>query len=147
MKPMTFRKTSIAAAIALMMGMGLGTASAQSFGGQEAAPPAEGAAPPAAGEAPMQGESTQLGLTDQTVDTFVDAFVEVQKVRTEITAEMDGASDPEEAQAMQAEAQERMIEAVEGAGMSVEEYNEVAMALQNDPERMQEVQQRADERL
>jgi hypothetical protein len=40
-----------------------------------------------------------------------------------------------------------MMQAVEESGMSVQEYNEVAMALQNNPELMQQVQEKAADRM
>jgi hypothetical protein len=48
---------------------------------------------------------------------------------------------------MQQEAQEEMISAVEENGLNVEEYNQVAMALQSDPAMMQQVQRMAEERM
>jgi len=132
---MTIRKTALTIALAALFAAG-GTAVAQSYGG-------------GAGQAPAPGETTPAtaALTEQTVDTFVDAFVSVQEIREEFTERLHSASDEAEAQAMQQEAQEKMMQAVEESGMSVQEYNEVAMALQNDPELMQQVQEKAADRM
>jgi hypothetical protein len=48
---------------------------------------------------------------------------------------------------MQQEAQEEMLRAVEQTGMSIQEYNEVATALQRDPELLQQVRQMAEQRM
>ncbi|MGM0552616.1 MAG: DUF4168 domain-containing protein [Pseudomonadota bacterium] len=141
------------------MGGAQGGAPPQGGAQQGGAPPQGGAqqggAPPqggaqggaqgggAAGAPPMQ-EAPEVDLSEEEVDTFVDAFVAVQKVREDFAERLQDAEDEGDAQAMQQEAQDAMVSAVEDAGMDVEEYNEVAMALQNDPELMQEVQERAE---
>ncbi|MFO8003146.1 DUF4168 domain-containing protein [Thioalkalivibrio sp.] len=132
---MTIRKTALTIALAALFAAG-GSAFAQSSGG-------------GAGQAPMPGETTPqtAALTDETVDTFVDAFVAVQEIREDFTERLQSASDESEAQAMQQEAQEKMMQAVEASGMSVQEYNEVAIALQSDPELMQQVQEKAADRM
>ena len=129
---MTIRKTALTIALAALVAAG-GTAFAQA---------AQGTGQPAFGEA-----TPQTAVTDQTVDTFVDAFVAVQGIREEYTERLHGASDEAEAQALQQEAQEEMMRAVEQSGMSVQEYNEVAMALQNDPALMERVQEKALDRM
>jgi hypothetical protein len=85
-------------------------------------------------------------LTDEVVDDFVDAFSEVQKIEEDFAQQLDETEDQAEAQSIHQEAQEKMVEAVEGTGMNVEEYNEVAMALQGDPERLEEVIERTQDR-
>ena len=132
---MTIRKTVLTIAVAALFAAG-GTAVAQSAGG-------------GAGQAPAFGEQTPAtaAMTEQTVDAFVDAFVAVQEIREDFSERLQSATDEAEAQAMQQEAQEQMIQAVEESGMSVQEYNEVAMALQNDPELMQQVQEKAAEQM
>ena len=132
---MTIRKTALTIALTALFAAG-GTAVAQSYGG-------------GAGQAPTPGQTTPAtaALTEQTVDTFVDAFVAVQEIREDFTERLHSASDEAEAQAMQQEAQEKMMRAVEESGMSVQEYNEVAMALQNDPALMQQVQEKAADRM
>ncbi|WP_017940584.1 MULTISPECIES: DUF4168 domain-containing protein [unclassified Thioalkalivibrio] len=166
---MNMRKTMLAMALTSLFAVG-GVASAQ-YGGAEGAagggdmggaqggqPPAQdggagagaqGGQPPqggAQGGAPMQ-QAPEVDLSEQEIDTFVSAFVAVQEVREDFADRLQNAEDETEAQSMQQEAQDEMVNAVEDAGMSVEEYNEVAMALQNDPELMQEVQERAEAQL
>ena len=129
---MTIRKTASTLALAAMFAAG-GSAFAQSSGG--------------AGQAPAPGEQTPAAapMTEKTVDVFVDAFVSVQEIREDFAERLQSASDEAEAQATQQEAQEKMIQAVEQSGMSVQEYNDAAMALQNDPELMRKVQEKAAE--
>lgn len=162
---MNMRKTMLAMALTSLFAVG-GAASAQ-YGGAEGGagggdmggaqggqPPAQeggaqGGQPPqggAQGGAPMQ-EAPEVDLSEEDIDTFVTAFVAVQEVREDFADRLQNAEDETEAQSMQQEAQDEMVSAVEDSGMSVEEYNEVAMALQNDPELMQEVQERAEAQL
>ncbi|WP_018144107.1 MULTISPECIES: DUF4168 domain-containing protein [unclassified Thioalkalivibrio] len=166
---MNMRKTMLAMALTSLFAVG-GAASAQ-YGGAEGGagggdmggaqggqPPAQeggagggaqGGQPPqggAQGGAPMQ-EAPEVDLSEEDIDTFVTAFVAVQEVREDFADRLQSAEDETEAQSMQQEAQDEMVNAVEDSGMSVEEYNEVAMALQNDPELMQEVQERAEAQL
>jgi hypothetical protein len=130
---MTIRKTALTIALAALFAAG-GTALAQNSDG---------------GAQPSFGESTPTTtvLTDETIDTFVDAFVAVQDIREDYTERLHSTSEEDEAQALQQEAQEKMMRAVESAGLSVQEYNEVAIALQDDPELMQRVQKKAMERM
>ncbi len=92
-------------------------------------------------------EAPDVDLSEEDIDTFVAAFVAVQEVREDFADRLQDAEDESEAQSMQQEAQDEMVSAVEDAGMDVEQYNEVAMALQNDPELMQEVQERAESEM
>ena len=130
---MTLRKTALTIALAALFVTG-GAALAQD---------SQGAGQPAFGET----TPPTAAMTDQTVDTFVDAFVAVQGIREDYTERLQNASDEGEAQGLQQEAQEKMMQAVEASGMSVQEYNEVAMALQNDPELMERVQEKAMDRM
>lgn len=127
---MTIRKTVLTIALAALFAAS-GTALAQG-GGQ-----------------PSFGENTPptAAMTEQTIDTFVDAFVAVQGIREDYTERLQAASDQGEAQGLQQEAQEKMMQAVEASGMSVQEYNEVAMTLQNDPELLERVQEKAMDRM
>ncbi|ANB01638.1 DUF4168 domain-containing protein [Ectothiorhodospira sp. BSL-9] len=134
---MEFRKTALTFAFASLFAVS-GVAYAQDWGGQE------GGAPPPEQQGAMPG--ADVDLSDDTIDAFVDAFVEVQKVNDDFAQRLENAADAEEAQALHQEAQEEMVQAVEGTGMNVEEYNEVAMALQNDPELLDQVVQMAEER-
>ncbi|OOG23505.1 hypothetical protein B1C78_11275 [Thioalkalivibrio denitrificans] len=137
-----FRKLPLALAMAALLGLS-GAAIAQQQGqpptGQEGAPPA--------GQPGMDQQQPGAQIDPDTLDRFVDAFVEVQHIREDFAERLQGVESEADAQAMQQEAQEEMISAVEDNGLSVEEYNQVAMALQQDPAMMQQVQQMAQERM
>lgn len=67
-----------------------------------------------------------------TLDKFVVAFADVRDLQREFAARLDGVSDQGEAQALQQEVQEKMVRAVEEAGLSVPEYNGVVAAMEQD---------------
>ncbi|ACL71127.1 DUF4168 domain-containing protein [Thioalkalivibrio sulfidiphilus] len=136
--PMTFRKLPLAIALAAAFGF---SAAAHAQGQPQQGDPSYGAQPPAG----MEQQGAQID--PQTLDRFVDAFVAVQEIRQDFSERLQGVENEAEAQAMQQEAQEEMISAVEDKGLNVEEYNQVAMALQSDPAMMQRVQQMAEERM
>ncbi|SDU16461.1 DUF4168 domain-containing protein [Halopseudomonas salegens] len=73
-------------------------------------------------------------VSDEDLQNFVDAASEVNEIRDEFTGRLEGVESQEEAQALQIEAQEKMVEAVEDSGIEVNQYNEIATRLQADPE-------------
>ncbi|AHK77874.1 hypothetical protein M911_00135 [Ectothiorhodospira haloalkaliphila] len=136
MKHHPLRTLSLTVAIAGLLGVG-GHAVAQQqgdFQGQQQQPPGMD-----------QQQAPQVD--PQTLDRFVDAFVAVQHIRDDFAEQLQDVTDEAEAQALQQEAQEEMINAVQQEGMSVDEYNQVAMSLQNDPAMLQQVQEMAAERM
>ncbi len=100
---------------------------------------------PATGALAMDGmEQEPVEVDDQTLDQFVTAFLDVRDIQAEFSEELGGVEDRERAQALQAEAQDQMVEAVEEAGLSVQEYNQVATQMQNDPELRERVTRAAE---
>jgi GTP1/Obg family GTP-binding protein len=57
----------------------------------------------------------------------------VSEIRNDFQQKMASAEDTEKAQSLQEEASAEMVEAVQASGMSVEEFNQIAYALQSDP--------------
>ncbi|MFN2349679.1 MAG: DUF4168 domain-containing protein [Thioalkalivibrio sp.] len=135
----TFRKLPLALALAAAFGF---SAAAHAQGQPQQGDPSYGAQPPAGME-----QQQSANVDPQTLDKFVDAFVAVQEIRQDFAKRLQSVEDETEAQSMQQEAQEEMIGAVEDKGLNVEQYNQVAMALQSDPAMMQRVQQMAEERM
>lgn len=114
----TFRPLASSAALAALLCMGTGYA-----GIAHAESPA--------GQAPPSQPATDV--SDEQLNQFVEAATEVQTVQQEYAAEIQSTSDAEQAQTLRAEAQEKMVEAVESSGLSVSEYNLIAQQLQQDP--------------
>lgn len=89
------------------------------------------AAPPAvAQEQPALPVET---LSEQQITAFVDAALDVQRVRAEVDSQMQAVESPEEAARLQQEAQEQATEAVESRGLTAGEYTAIVDAANRDP--------------
>jgi hypothetical protein len=96
-------------------------------------------------EPPQQQQ--QPAVVDETkLDQFVEALSEVHAIRNEAAVELESTDNTEDAQAVQQRAQQQMIEAVEEAGLSIEEYNRIATLMGSDPELQQRVSAKLEER-
>ena len=89
-----------------------------------------GAGDPAAAPPPP----ANLDVDDATVSEFADAFLSVQEISEDLTEKLSEAPSAEAAQTMQREAQDKMAQSVEESGISVEEYNDIAVGMRQDPE-------------
>lgn len=87
-----------------------------------------------------QGQPAAAPISDDNLKKFVEADKEVAELRDEFSEKLSEADDQEEAQKLQLEAQEKMVEAVQDADLDVATYNEIATRMQTDPE----LQQRAE---
>lgn len=100
------------------------------------------AAPVMAQQDPAPGEMAPAAdVTDTELTQFANAMQAVNEIRNQYSQRIETSEDQNEAQQLQQEAGERMTMAVQDAGMSVDEYNEIAVALQSDPQLMQRLEQ------
>lgn len=128
----------------LAMSMGLGaTACAQQRGANE---PAKNSTD---GSKPIQsGQTSPSDIPGQATNDFkaddLKKFAGVQKpleeIRTDYSQRLQSTQEPEKAAQLQEEASQKMMEVVKGSGLEVETYNQIAMAVQNDPELQAKVQ-------
>ncbi|NLS08231.1 DUF4168 domain-containing protein [Rhizobium sp. P32RR-XVIII] len=96
---------------------------------------------------PMQGQADGNGaaaaVSDQKLEAFAVAYLQVDKVRQEYSAKIGAMSDEGAKQKLQTEASEQMVKAVEASpDMSVEEYTSILKAAQNDPALAKKVQEK-----
>ncbi|GAA3108041.1 DUF4168 domain-containing protein [Rhizobium viscosum] len=95
--------------------------------------------PPATqGQAPMQGQSGDNGaaapVSDQKIEAFAVAYLQVDKVRKEYSAKIGATKDEAAKQKLQEEAKKQMVDTVEASNnISVEEYSSILTAAQSDP--------------
>ena len=73
-------------------------------------------------------------LSEQQVTAFVDAALEVQRLRSELDSQLQAAESPEEIDRLRQEAQEQATEAVENSGLSPGEYSAIVDAANQDPQ-------------
>lgn len=104
--------------------------------------------PMAAHSEPQQGQPAQppaaaapaeANISDAQLEKFVTAFGEVRDLEQAFTRELEKVDNQEEAQALQQGTQQKMMGAVEDAGLSVEEYNQIVSAMRQDPELREEI--------
>ncbi|MBE0436197.1 MAG: DUF4168 domain-containing protein [Methylomicrobium sp.] len=85
--------------------------------------------------APAGATATEPAKIDpQTIDQFTQAHSALLSIRQEFSQKLNAATNQQEAETIQMQAQEKMIEAVEETGLSIEQYGEVVAMLQNNPE-------------
>ncbi len=87
---------------------------------------------------PVERQSTQqaapVAISDEKIEAFAVAYLQVDKVRQDYSAKIGAAKDPASRQKLQNEANQEMIKAVEASpNMSVEDYKIVIGAAQTDP--------------
>lgn len=86
--------------------------------------PAEPMTPPQQGQADVP--ASPADVTDDQVEQFASAYVEVMDVRMEYEPQFQAATQPEEVAVLQQRAEADIIEIVENHDMSVEEFNTIA---------------------
>ncbi|TLX14645.1 MULTISPECIES: DUF4168 domain-containing protein [Rhizobium] len=93
--------------------------------------------PPAQGQAPMQGQGASgaaAPVSDQKLEAFAVAYVQVDKVRQEYSAKIEATKDQAAKQKLQDEAKKQMVQTVQDSNdISVEEYSSILTAAQSDP--------------
>jgi hypothetical protein len=73
------------------------------------------------------------------IESFAVARADVQQLQQEYASKIQQA-DQEQAGKLKQEAQQKMVAAVEDAGLEVQEFNSIARAAQNDPELADKIQ-------
>lgn len=111
------KKQITAALIAVSMGMGA-TAFAQQPGNTPQAAPAAPAA----------------DFRDDDLEKFAELQKPLQEIRTDYSKRLQSTQQPDEAAKLQQEATDKMMEVIEDSGLEVATYNQIAVALQSNPE-------------
>lgn len=84
----------------------------------------------------MQGEQSapETDFNDQELEKFVNAQKGINDVRDEYMEKIESADDQAKAQELQQEANDEMVQVIEGEDMEIETYNSIATAYNSDPE-------------
>ncbi len=117
---------SLAAAVMLILGLGLQVQAQQEY--QQEGQQQEYQ------QDMMQQQAPDVDVSDAELDQVADAYKAVTEVREKFQQELGEVSDPEQAQQLQEQAGEEMVEAVEAQGLDVQTYNQVMEAAQVDEE-------------
>jgi hypothetical protein len=110
--------------IAAITGLGLVTGSSLLLAQQQPQPPQP---PPG-----MQQAQTEVG--DEEVRKFAEIYVEIEKTRAELSREIADVETQEEAEDIEVRMQDEIISTIEDSGWSLDQYNQVAYAINNDPQ-------------
>ena len=103
---------------------------------------AQNGAPTSSGDLARQQQQQGQDMTsDAELKKFIHASEEVSKIREEYTERFNNAKDQPIAQQLQKEAQDKMLNAGENAGLDTEAYNQLAQRVQTSPELQQRLQQ------
>jgi len=81
---------------------------------------------------PQPAVPSEFSLSE--IETFADAAVEVRRVQEEFDVQVQGAQDAEEIEELQQQAQQDAQQAIEGNGLSVDDYNAIVQAANQDPQ-------------
>ncbi len=100
----------------------------------------QGAQTQQGGAGAMGGAAQQTQISNEDLEKFASADEKVSEIRDDFSERLSQADNQEEAQSLQLEAQEKMVEAVQSEGLEIPKYNEIATRMQTDPELQQRVQ-------
>jgi Domain of unknown function (DUF4168) len=124
-------KTKFTSAMALLMAMGLSSA-AYAGDSYERAAPDKGPAP--------QAQDVPTDFSDNELKKFASVQEDLEGIRNEYSGKLENTEDPDQAAELQQEASQKMVQVVQDAGMDVETYSNIALALQSDAELRDKVQ-------
>lgn len=74
------------------------------------------------------------------LEKFAEAQSEVEEIRNEYSDEVSDVEDTEKARELQDKYAEKMVDSIEETGLDAETYNEISMAIQNDPDLKEKVE-------
>lgn len=81
-----------------------------------------------------EGANAAAQIDQRKVEQFADAYVEVQTIQQKANEQLEGTTDPAQADQVKSTAQSDMIAAVERSGLKVEEFNQIVASMAADPD-------------
>lgn len=91
-------------------------------------------------QAPAATQQAPVNYSDSQLEKFVAASKKVAVISQEYTPRLQSTKDDATRQEVYREADEKMVQVVRDEGMTVEEFNGINQAIQQDPTLMQRVQ-------
>ncbi|MDH4572411.1 MULTISPECIES: DUF4168 domain-containing protein [Salinicola] len=86
-----------------------------------------------------QAQAPAQNFSDDQLQQFADASQDIAMISQDYTEQLQNASDEGEQQKIRQQANDEMVQAVQDSGMSVEQFNSIGQAIQQDPQLMQRV--------
>jgi hypothetical protein len=102
-----------------------------------ASPPPESISPPPPEVAPLE---------DAKIDQFADAYLAIERIHVQTASELKQTQDADAANKVKAQAETRIIEAVERSGLRLDEFNQIADLMTMDADLRQKIATRVQER-
>lgn len=99
--------------------------------GQQQQQQQQGQPPQPQGQRPA---APQVELSEKKISKFSDAYAKISTIGQNYTDRMRNAEDQSKARELQQQAQSEMMAAVKETGLSVQDYNRIAQAIQRNPE-------------
>lgn len=92
-------------------------------------------------KAAQAAQPAAKGFSDQQLQNFASASQKIASISQSYTQQLQGAgADEGKAQKIREEANDKMVKAVESAGLKVDEFNKIGQAIQQDPQLLKRVQ-------
>ena len=91
-------------------------------------------------QAPQQA-AADIEVSDNQLQSFADAQGSLSEIQQDYSGQMENVEDPKKANELRQQANAEMIEAVKDSGLTVEAFNQIAQAVQNNPELQQRLAQ------
>ncbi|HEX7116507.1 MAG TPA: DUF4168 domain-containing protein [Steroidobacter sp.] len=73
-------------------------------------------------------------IDEEKLDRFADAYIAVEEIQSDTQKALEAADDPREEYKLRADAEGKIIEAVERSGLKLEEFNRIAERMSQDRE-------------
>ena len=81
---------------------------------------------------PQIVQAQQADVSDQQLQSFAAAAIEVQEINNEWQQRVNETQDPQQAQQMRRQASQEMAEAIRDEGLTIEEYNTIGRLARQD---------------
>ena len=91
-------------------------------------------------QAPAATQQAPVNYSDSQLEKFVNASKKVAVISQEYTPKLQSSADEATRQEVYREADQKMVDVVRNEGMTVEEFNGINQAIQQDPALMERVQ-------
>ena len=97
------------------------------------------------GQDMMQQSPESVDVSEAELDRVAGAYIEITNIRESFQESLAEVTDPEEAQLMQEQAGEAMVEAVQDNGLDVQKYNQIMEAAQVDEQLREKLMSRLEQ--
>ncbi|MFO8052895.1 MAG: DUF4168 domain-containing protein [Candidatus Omnitrophota bacterium] len=86
-----------------------------------------------------EGQAAQVDVSDEDMEAFAKAQNKVEEIRQKYQSKLSDVEDQTKRQEMVQKMNEELVDAVKNSGLSVERYNEIFEAAQNDSQLQQRI--------